>query len=143
VRTPLQIQLHLALALEAGYQTGETPLSADLIESVLSRQLDDLEPTLARHGYRIKDLVEQFDVRPERINASSFAFNLSRALFSVAVNSSRNRRQMRAATISRLKSVRNNQVVIGKINVIEPSFDIQPGGFGKYKESFVFQIGNT
>ena len=50
---------------------------------------------------------------------------------------------IRAATISRLKSVRNNQVVIGKINVIEPSFDIQPGGFGKYKESFVFQIGNT
>ncbi|WP_020562091.1 ExeA family protein [Methylosarcina fibrata] len=69
LRTPLQIQLHLALALEAGYQTGETPISADLIESVLSRQLDDLEPTLARHGYRIKDLVEQFDVKPAEIKA--------------------------------------------------------------------------
>lgn len=69
LRTPLQIQLHLALALEAGYQTGETPISADLIESVLSRQLDDLEPTLARHGYRLKDLAEQFDVKPAEIKA--------------------------------------------------------------------------
>ena len=69
MRTPLQIQLHLALALEVGYQTGETPISAPLIDSVLSRQLDDLEPTLARHGYRIKDLVEQFDVKPAEIRA--------------------------------------------------------------------------
>ncbi len=57
LRTPLQIQLHLSLALEAGYLTGEKPVSADLVLSVLSRQLDDLEPTLTRHGYRIKDLV--------------------------------------------------------------------------------------
>jgi type II secretory pathway predicted ATPase ExeA len=69
LRTPLQIQLHLALALEAGYQTGETPISVNLIDSVLSRQLDDLEPTLARHGYRIKDLVEQFDVKPAEVKA--------------------------------------------------------------------------
>lgn len=75
LRTPLQIQLHLALALEAGYQTGETPISTELIESVLSRQLDDLEPTLARHGYRLKDLVEQFDVKPAEIK-SLFSNNL-------------------------------------------------------------------
>ncbi|SOQ15631.1 phosphoribulokinase [Pseudomonas syringae] len=36
---------------------------------MLSRQLDDLEPTLTRHGYRIKDLVEQFDARPTEIKA--------------------------------------------------------------------------
>lgn len=69
LRTPLQIQLHLTLSLEAGYQTGETPVSADLVESVLSRQLDDLEPTLTRHGYRVKDLVEQFDTKPAEIKA--------------------------------------------------------------------------
>ncbi|RML76544.1 hypothetical protein ALQ90_03715 [Pseudomonas savastanoi pv. savastanoi] len=40
-----------------------------MVESVLSRQLDDLEPTLTRHGYRIKDLVEQFDARPTEIKA--------------------------------------------------------------------------
>lgn len=69
LRTPLQIQLHLTLALEAGYQTGEMPVSGDLVESVLSRQLDDLEPMLTRHGYRVKDLVEQFDSKPAEIKA--------------------------------------------------------------------------
>lgn len=69
LRTPLQVQLHLTLAMEAGYQTGEKPISAALVESVLSRQLDDLEPTLTRHGYRLKDMVEQFDAKPTEIRA--------------------------------------------------------------------------
>ncbi|CQE46427.1 type II secretion system protein [Salmonella enterica subsp. enterica serovar Typhimurium str. DT104] len=57
------------LAMEAGYQTGEKPITATLVESVLSRQLDDLEPTLTRHGYRLKDMVEQFDAKPAEIRA--------------------------------------------------------------------------
>lgn len=69
LRTPLQVQLHLTLALEAGYQTGEKPVTVELVESVLSRQIDDLEPTLARHGYRLKDMVEQFDAKPAEIRA--------------------------------------------------------------------------
>lgn len=69
LRTPLQIQLHLTLAFEAGYLTGEKPVSANLIESILSRQIDDLEPTLTRHGYRIKDIAEQFDTKPAEIKA--------------------------------------------------------------------------
>lgn len=69
LRTPLQVQLHLTLALEAGFQTGEKPVTAELVESVLSRQLDDLEPTLMRHGYRLKDMVEQFDAKPAEIRA--------------------------------------------------------------------------
>ncbi len=44
-------------------------MSAELVHSVLSRQLDDLEPTLTRHGYRLKDLVEQFDAKPTEIKA--------------------------------------------------------------------------
>jgi hypothetical protein len=34
---------------------------------VLSRQIDDLEPTLTPHGYRTKDLVEQFDVKAAEV----------------------------------------------------------------------------
>jgi hypothetical protein len=60
LRTPLQVQLHLALALEAGYQAGERPVSVEVVESGLSRHIDDLEPTLTRNGYCMKDLVEQF-----------------------------------------------------------------------------------
>ena len=69
LRTPLQIQLHLALALEAGYQTGERPVSADIVDSVLSRQIDDLEPTLTRHGYQVKQIVEQFEAKPAEVRA--------------------------------------------------------------------------
>lgn len=49
--------------------THEKPITATLAESVLSRQLDDLEPTLTRHGYRLKDMVEQFDAKPAEIKA--------------------------------------------------------------------------
>ncbi|WP_253277893.1 hypothetical protein [Pseudomonas chlororaphis] len=69
LRTPLQVQLHLTLALEAGYQTGEHPVSVDVVESVLSRHIDDLEPTLTRNGYRMKDLVEQFSAKPHEFKA--------------------------------------------------------------------------
>ena len=48
---------------------GEKPVTAALVETVLSRQLDDLEPTLTRHGYRLKDMVEQFDAKPAEIRA--------------------------------------------------------------------------
>jgi type II secretory pathway predicted ATPase ExeA len=69
LRTPLQIQLHLALALEAGYQAGERPVTVEVVESILSRHIDDLEPTLTRHGYRIKDLIEQLDAKSADIKA--------------------------------------------------------------------------
>jgi hypothetical protein len=38
-------------------------------ESVLSKQLDDLEPTLTRHAYRVRDLAEQFGAKPAEIKA--------------------------------------------------------------------------
>lgn len=69
LRTPLQVQLHLSLALEAAYQAGEQPVTASVVESVLSRHIDDLEPTLTRHGYRTKDLVELFDAKATEIKA--------------------------------------------------------------------------
>jgi type II secretory pathway predicted ATPase ExeA len=69
LRTPLQVEQHLTLALEAGYQIGERPVSLETAESVLSKQLDDLEPTLTRHGYQLKDLADQFGARPAEIRA--------------------------------------------------------------------------
>lgn len=36
----------------------EQPITATLVESIMSRQLDDLKPTLTRNGYRLKDMVE-------------------------------------------------------------------------------------
>lgn len=59
--------MYLTLALEAGYQTGEKPVTAELVNTIMSRQLDDLKPTLARHGYRLMDMTEQFDAKAAEI----------------------------------------------------------------------------
>ncbi len=48
LRTPLQIEQHLTLAFETGYQASEKPITEAIVESVLSKQIDDLEPTLTR-----------------------------------------------------------------------------------------------
>ena len=37
LRTPLHMQRHLTLALEVGYQAGEQPISATMVEIVLGR----------------------------------------------------------------------------------------------------------
>ena len=64
-----EFERNRVLALVAGYQTGEKPVTAELVEAVMSRQLDDLEPMLARHGYRLKDMVEQFDAKASEIRS--------------------------------------------------------------------------
>lgn len=65
----MQIEWHLTQAFEAGYQTGESPVDADLVEAVLSRHLDDMESTLTRQGYGLKELVQNFDAKPAEIKA--------------------------------------------------------------------------
>lgn len=67
LRTPLQIQQHLMLAMEAAYQAGEKPVTGAIVESVLSKQIDELEPKLTRHGYDLRGLAEQFHAKPAEI----------------------------------------------------------------------------
>jgi type II secretory pathway predicted ATPase ExeA len=67
LRTPLQIEQHLTLALEAAYRVAVKPITTVMIESVLSKQIDDLEPTLTRHGYDVRGLAEQFNAKPAEI----------------------------------------------------------------------------
>lgn len=69
LRTPLQIEQHLNLAFEAAYQLGEKPVTTAIVESILSKQINDLEPTLTRHGYNIKALSEQFGAKPAEIRS--------------------------------------------------------------------------
>jgi len=64
LRTPLQIEQHLTLAFEAAYLVAEKLVTTTIVESVLSKQIDDLEPFLTRHGYDIKSLAEQFNAKP-------------------------------------------------------------------------------
>ena len=67
LRTPLQIHQHLTLAMEFAYLTGEKPVTGAIVESVLSKQIDELEPRLMRHGYDVRSLAEQFNAKPAEI----------------------------------------------------------------------------
>jgi hypothetical protein len=49
LRTALQIEMHLTLAFEHAFRLGEKRVSAEVVEQVLSRAIDDLEPTLTRN----------------------------------------------------------------------------------------------
>ena len=44
--------MHLTLAFERAFRLGERPVSAEVVEQVLSRAIDELEPTLTRNGYQ-------------------------------------------------------------------------------------------
>jgi len=67
LKTPLQIGQHLVRAFEAGFELGTKPIDASIIEAVLSRKINDLEPQLTRNGYDLGSLVEQFDAKPAEI----------------------------------------------------------------------------
>lgn len=69
LRTPLQIEQHLTLAFEAAYLFGEKPVTTAIVESVLSKQIDDLEPTLTRHGYDVRSLAGQFNAKQSEIKS--------------------------------------------------------------------------
>ncbi len=66
LKTPLQIGRHLVRAFEAGFGASVKTIDA-AVEGVLSRQIDDLEPQLTRHGYDTKSLADQFDAKPAEI----------------------------------------------------------------------------
>jgi len=49
LRTPLQIEQPLTLALETGYQANEKSVGEGIADAIPSKQIGDLEPTLTRH----------------------------------------------------------------------------------------------
>jgi len=64
LRTPLQVERYLAMAFEETHRIGERIVTAAVVEAVLSRQLDDLEPRLTRHGYDVRSIADEFRVKP-------------------------------------------------------------------------------
>jgi hypothetical protein len=65
--TPLQIERHLSRALEEGYKVGQKPVGAELIDTVIAKDIDDLEPRLTRQGYHMKALAELLSAKPAEI----------------------------------------------------------------------------
>jgi hypothetical protein len=67
LRTPLQIEMHLTLAFEHAFRLDARPITAEVVEDVLSRAIDDLEPVLTRNGYDATALAAQLHARPAEI----------------------------------------------------------------------------
>lgn len=61
--TPLQIQHYVALAFEEAFSVGVKPVSQEVIDSVIARDINDLEPRLTRYGYSVKTLAGVLHVR--------------------------------------------------------------------------------
>ena len=55
--------------LPCRHRAGQKPITPEIIESILAQGLDDMEPTLARHGYGAKALADLLHVRPTEIRA--------------------------------------------------------------------------
>ncbi|MGB3612177.1 MAG: AAA family ATPase [Elainellaceae cyanobacterium] len=67
--TPLQIKHYLRLAFEEAHQVGIKPVTPDVIESVLSKGLNDMESKLVRHGYNAKVLANLLNVRQSEVRS--------------------------------------------------------------------------
>jgi hypothetical protein len=52
---------------QEAFRVGEKPVTVEVVEAVLSRQIDDLEPKLMRHGYDVRILASQFNAKPAEI----------------------------------------------------------------------------
>jgi type II secretory pathway predicted ATPase ExeA len=69
LKTPLQIEQYLTLAFEETFRVGERTVTTTVVETVMSRQMDELEPRLTRYGYDVKSLAEQFHTKPSEIRS--------------------------------------------------------------------------
>jgi hypothetical protein len=65
--TPLQFEYYLTRALEEAYKVGQKPVDAEMIETVLARDLNGLEPRLTRQGYNAKVLAELLNAKPREV----------------------------------------------------------------------------
>jgi len=67
--TPLQINKYITLAVEEAFRIGQKPVTGEVIENVLAKDIDGLEARLARDGYQARDLAELLNVRQAEIRS--------------------------------------------------------------------------
>lgn len=67
--TPLQIEYYLHFAFEEAYKIGQKPVTAEVLESILAKDIDGMESRLTRHGYNVKLLAETLNVKQAEIRS--------------------------------------------------------------------------
>ena len=65
--TPLQIEQHLRAAFDKAAKVGQKPLNAEVVQNIISNEIDGLEPKLVRWGYNPKALSEILNVRTSEV----------------------------------------------------------------------------
>ena len=68
----MQLEFYLTRALEEAYKVGQKPVGADMIDNVLAKDINGLEPRLTREGYNVKVLArasQRETARDQRIPA--------------------------------------------------------------------------
>jgi hypothetical protein len=65
----LQFEFYLTRALEEAHKVGQKPVEADIIDNVLAKDINGLEPRLTREGYNTKVLAELLNAKPREIKA--------------------------------------------------------------------------
>jgi hypothetical protein len=64
-----ETEQYLTMALEEGYKVGQKPAGVDVIDAVLAKDIDSLEPRPTRHGYNVKALAELLNAKPGEIRS--------------------------------------------------------------------------
>ncbi|NES06810.1 MAG: AAA family ATPase [Okeania sp. SIO2F4] len=67
--TPLQVKQYLKQAFEQAYEVGQKLITIDVVETVLVKSLNDLEPQLVRYGYSVKILSQLLQVKPGEVRS--------------------------------------------------------------------------
>ena len=57
-------KFYLTRALEEAYKVGQKPVGADMIDNVLAKDINELEPRLIREDYNVKVLAELLNAIP-------------------------------------------------------------------------------
>jgi type II secretory pathway predicted ATPase ExeA len=65
--TALQIHENLARILVAGHETGERPISAALVESILTNDHSAWVATITRHGYDVRSLSDFLNIKQSEV----------------------------------------------------------------------------
>ncbi len=65
--TALQIQEHLKKVLEAGHATAERPVSAALVESILTNDHSAWLASITRHGYDVRSLSDFLNIKQAEV----------------------------------------------------------------------------
>jgi hypothetical protein len=78
---------HSGRTQEEGYKVGQEPASAGLIDTVIAKDIDELEPRLTRQGYHMK--ASPFDPFPPYIRQEELPI---RARFSYVLGAGQRRR---------------------------------------------------